>query len=63
MAHANTITHPLGNLLTQQSDDNSTVIAAELVKIGPGPRINALLPIKSTHLEISNSETSVDLYG
>ncbi len=60
---ANTITHPLVYLLTKQADDDSTAIAAELIKIASGPRINALHAIKSAHLGISNAETSVDLYS
>jgi len=60
---ANTITHPLVYLLTQQEDDDATAIAAELVKIASGPRINALHAIKSAHLGISKAEESVDLYS
>lgn len=60
---ANTITRPLGYVLSQQSDDDAIAIAAELVEIGPGPRINALHAIKSAHLGNTNSETTVDLYG
>lgn len=50
-------------VLTRQSDDDATAIAAELVKIGSGPQINALHAIKSAHLGNTNSETSVDLSG
>ena len=60
---ANTITHPLVYLLTQQDSDDEIAIAAELIKIASGPRINALHAIKSAHLGISKSEESVDLYS
>jgi len=62
-AAANTITHPLVYLLTQQDNDDETAIAAELIKIASGPRINALHAIKSAHLGITKSEESVDLYS
>lgn len=60
---ANTITHPLVYLLTQQEDDDEIAISAELIKIASEPRINALHAIKSAHLGISKSEESVDLYS
>ncbi|PHR93530.1 MAG: ABC transporter substrate-binding protein [Blastopirellula sp.] len=60
---ANTITHPLVYLLTKQKNDDATAIAAELIKIASGPRINALHAIKSAHLGISKAEESVDLYS
>jgi len=59
---ANTITHPLVYLLTQQDDDDEIAIAAELVKIASGPRINALHAVKSGHLGITTAQESVDLY-
>ncbi len=61
--NANTITHPLVYLLTQQNDENVESIAAELVTIASEPRINALHAIKSAHLAISRSESGVDLYA
>lgn len=60
---ANTLTHPLVYLLTKQEDDNATAIAADLIKIASGPQINALHAIKSAHLGITKSESSVDLYS
>ncbi len=60
---ANTITHPLVYLLTKQDDDDAIAIAADLVKIASEPRINALHAIKSAHLGITKSESSVDLYS
>ncbi len=60
---ANTLTHPLVYLLTQNEDDDATAIAADLVKIASEPRINALHAIKSAHLGISVSEASVDFYA
>jgi inositol-phosphate transport system substrate-binding protein len=60
---ANTLTHPLVYLLTKQSDDDAIAIAADLVKIASEPRINALHAIKSAHLGITHSESSVDLYS
>ncbi len=60
---ANTLTHPIVYLLTQQEDDDAIAIAADLVKIASEPRINALHAIKSAHLGISKAEASVDLYA
>lgn len=60
---ANTITHPLVYLLTDQNDDDATQIAAELIKIASGPQINAVHAIKSAHLGISQSESTVDFYA
>ncbi len=60
---ANTITHPLVYLLPKQENDDETAIAAELIKIASGPRINSLHAIKSAHLGISKSQESVDLYS
>ncbi len=60
---ANTLTHPLVYLLTKQADDDAVAIAAELVKIASEPRINTLHAIKSAHLGITRSQSSVDLYS
>ncbi len=60
---ANTLTHPLVYLLTEQEDETATEIAAQLVAIASEPRINALHAIKSAHLGISMSESSVGLYS
>jgi inositol-phosphate transport system substrate-binding protein len=60
---ANTLTHPLVYLLTKQDDDDAVAIAADLVKIASEPRINTLHAIKSAHLGITRSQSSVDLYS
>ena len=60
---ANTLTHPLAYLLMAGHDEETTQIAADLVKIASEPRINALHAIKSAHLGISEAETKVDLYA
>lgn len=60
---ANTLTHPLTYLLMAGHDQETTQIAADLVKLASEPRINALHAIKSAHLGISETETKVDLYS
>lgn len=60
---ANTLTHPLTYLLMAGYDQETTQIAADLVKLASEPRINALHAIKSAHLGISETETKVDLYS
>jgi len=59
----NTLTHPLVYLLTKQADDDTMAIAARLIKIASEPRINALHAIKSAHLGISKSETTIAFYS
>lgn len=58
----NTITHPLVYLLTNRGSEDEAFVAAELVKIASEPRINTLHAIKSAHLGIARSQTSIDLY-
>ena len=60
---ANTITHPLMYLITDQGDENLEALAAELVTIASEPRINTLHAIKSAHLGIARSQSSVPLYA
>ena len=60
---ANTITHPLVYLITKQADDDAMAIAAELIAIASEPRINTLHAIKSSHLGIAKSQSSIDLYS
>ncbi|MGH6807348.1 MAG: extracellular solute-binding protein [Ensifer adhaerens] len=60
---ANTLTHPLTYLLMAGHDQETTQIAADLIKLASEPRINALHAIKSAHLGISQTETKVDLYS
>ncbi len=60
---ANTLTHPLVYLITQQDNEDEISIAAELIAIASEPRINALHAIKSAHLGISEAEASVPLYA
>jgi inositol-phosphate transport system substrate-binding protein len=60
---ANTLTHPLVYLLTAGHDQEDTEIAAQLVKIASEPRTNALHAVKSAHLGISKSESTVDFYS
>ena len=59
----NTITHPLVYLVTNRGTDDDAFIAAELVKIASEPRINTLHAIKSAHLGIAKSQTSIELYS
>lgn len=59
----NTITHPLVYLVTNRGDDDEAFVAAELVKIASEPRINTLHAIKSAHLGIAKSQTSIELYS
>ncbi|MGV8988833.1 MAG: extracellular solute-binding protein [Cypionkella sp.] len=58
----NTLTHPLVYLLTSGHDEESTQIAAQLIKIASDPQINVLHAIKSAHLGISPEEATLDLY-
>ncbi|VAW19320.1 hypothetical protein MNBD_ALPHA11-1627, partial [hydrothermal vent metagenome] len=49
---ANTITHPLVYLVTDQAEDDMENISAQLIKIASAPRLNALHAIRSAHLGI-----------
>ena len=60
---ANTITHPLVYLVTEQGDDDLQNIAAQLVEIATEPRINTLHAIKSAHLAVAESQSAVPLYA
>ncbi|SEK53244.1 ABC transporter substrate-binding protein [Pacificibacter marinus] len=60
---ANTITHPLVYLITNQEDDRVEEIAAQLVSIASEPRLNTLHAIQSSHLAIGKAESGVDLYS
>jgi inositol-phosphate transport system substrate-binding protein len=60
---ANTLTHPLVYVLTKNPNEEETAIAAELIKIASEPRINTLHAIKSAHLGIAQSQSSIDLYA
>lgn len=60
---ANTITHPLVYLITDQANDDHEDIAAQLVKIASEPRINSLHAIKSAHLGISHQQSNIELYA
>ena len=60
---ANTITHPLAYLLTQQQDEEAVEIAAQLIKIASEPRINSLHAIKSAHLGISREQSNIEFYA
>lgn len=60
---ANTITHPLVYLVTDQEDDMVEEIAAQLVKIASEPRLNALHAIQSNHLGISSQMSNIELYA
>jgi inositol-phosphate transport system substrate-binding protein len=59
----NTLTHPLVYLLTSSSDEAATEVAAQLVAIASEPRINTLHAIKSAHLGIGESQSSIELYS
>jgi inositol-phosphate transport system substrate-binding protein len=60
---ANTLTHPLVYLLTKQADEETTQIAARLVTIASEPQINTLHAIKSSHLGISQQQSTIPLYA
>ncbi len=60
---ANTITHPLVYLVTNQNDEDLQDIASQLVKIASEPRINSLHAIESAHLGISKQQSNVGLYA
>ena len=60
---ANTLTHPLVYLLTSGHDEETTEIAAQLIKIASEPRINTLHAIRSAHLGISRQQSSIELYS
>lgn len=60
---ANTITHPLVYLITDQADDMHEEIAAQLVKIASEPRLNTLHAIKSAHLGIARQQSNIELYA
>ncbi|WP_424830545.1 ABC transporter substrate-binding protein [Ruegeria sp.] len=60
---ANTITHPLVYLITDQENDDHEEIAAQLVKIASEPRLNSLHAIKSAHLGIGQQQANIELYA
>ena len=60
---ANTITHPLVYLVTDQENDDHEEIAAQLVKIASEPRLNSLHAIKSAHLGIGQQQANIELYN
>ncbi|NVO55247.1 extracellular solute-binding protein [Rhodobacteraceae bacterium B1Z28] len=60
---ANTITHPLVYLVTDQENDDHEEIAAQLVKIASEPRLNSLHAIKSAHLGIGQQQSNIELYA
>jgi len=60
---ANTLTHPLVYLVTNQNDEDIQALSAELIAIASEPRINALHAIKSAHLGITKAEQSIPLYA
>jgi inositol-phosphate transport system substrate-binding protein len=59
---ANTLTHPVVYLITQQKDEAKMEIAAKLIQMASEPRINTLHAIKSSHLGISPIQSDIDLY-
>ncbi len=60
---ANTITHPLVYLITDNADDAAEEVAANLVKIASEPRLNTLHAIKSNHLGIATEQANIELYA
>jgi len=60
---ANTITHPLVYVITDQAEDSHEEIAAQLVKIASEPRLNAFHAIQSNHLGISSQMSNIELYA
>jgi len=59
---ANTITHPLVYLLTDQGSFEDNLVAAQLVTIASEPRINTLHAIESAHLAIAEAQSDIPLY-
>ena len=49
--------------MTNRGTDDDAFIAAKLVTIASEPRINTLHAIKSAHLGITRSQTSIGLYS
>ncbi|USD62137.1 extracellular solute-binding protein [Vibrio sp. SCSIO 43140] len=62
-SHANTLTHPVVYLITQQDNEDKMEVAAKLIKIASEPRINTLHAIKSSHLGISPEQMNIGLYN
>jgi len=60
---ANTITHPLMYLITDQGDEDVHQIAAELIEIASEPRINNLHAIRSAHLSIAPTQSDLALFA
>lgn len=60
---ANTITHPLVYLISDQAEDRAEEIAAQLVAIATEPRLNSLHAIKSNHLAVAKAQTGQDFYN
>lgn len=60
---ANTITHPLVYLITDQGDGRAHEIAAQLIAIATEPRLNTLHAIKSAHLAVVEVQSDVGLYA
>lgn len=60
---ANTVTHPLVYMVTAQADETDEEIAAQLVKIASGPRLNSLHAIQSAHLGIGQQQSNIELYA
>ena len=61
--NANTLTHPVVYLVTQQDNVEKMEVAARLIKIASEPRINTLHAIKSSHLGISPEQMNIGLYS
>jgi len=60
---ANTITHPLVYLITDQENDDHEEVAAQLIKIASEPRLNSLHAIKSAHLGIGQQQSNIEIYA
>ncbi len=60
---ANTITHPLVNLVTKQKDERVQEVAAQLIAIATEPRLKNLHAIKGAYLAVTKAQVSMDLYA
>jgi len=60
---AATLTHPLTYLISTYAQDEEAELAARLITIASGPRLNTLHALASAHLGISRAQTRMDLYA
>ena len=63
VGRANTITHPVVYLITNQGTEDDAFIAAELVKTAVEPSINTLAAISSGTLSVSQVSSDLEFYA